>query len=1095
MDFKHRSSRAARLRHIAWACWATAAVPTLALSQPVWSHKEPVAPATLLTASVLLPLSDQRLLLAPEAGITAVLGDDLALRQAVRLRGVQSGTPPKATADGGLLQIVQHQLESGNFDVVCQVLRFDPELRVRWFENLPRDGSDQSECPLLDIDGGGQVWAGDDRLYALTDRDGIRRFEATATIPDLQRVKAIAADPGSSGGVHALATVTDSGDTVLALASDGTVRWRWTETTAGTSYDSIRRTTRGDLVLSGQMAEAGATRTAVTVLDANGEVRWRHVGPSGLATRLAVASDGRVLVATLPAAGSSEATQLFLLAAADGREEWRRVRTAPPTAVHLDQTGGVLVVETGVNATVLERLDASGSTRWRVGTSAQYQQLPSQDAFLLRADGSVLAVTNAGVIHRFAAADGSQSERTIADPRLGVGNASVARLGSDGHFAFGTIEQSQSTLTVLAPDGQVQWRQTDPRLKFDSVTLDAPDRVCAVRAGTGEARLSCWQLADGTLIWERAFDFGQNTVSGLGISALPDRRVVAVAGISGLIGPATAAGKSEDPVQRRLLVVDAQGQVVADRPLTAISHWQYLGRDGEFLQENGFGDQHPNIERFDSQGALRFVATRQSLNLGDVSVIDGQPLTQGESLLLVQRGSEGPLQLVLLDAAGAVRWQQALPSNLGFGRLQIVERGEALFVSTYAYNFFSPLAQTGVARLRRTDGALGWQIRAPHYDLLGIGPALTLDSSGQTLAFHATLRDSHEVQLYATADGQLLGQRTLVSTPGQFAVGARLDPSGQIRTLGYEDPADSEIRLRIDRHTEVFQPQPARSIGRVARSGAWFDAMHTGQGWLLDVLPASRTLYAAWFTYEAGEGAPQSSPARLRWYSLQGTYGEGAEQMQLDILENRGGVFAAPPVTSARKVGTATLRFDGCASGVLDYRFDDGENGGRADRVALRALAIRDPACPEQPSERQAAGFSSAASGAWFDPATAGQGVVGVVQPPVANQPGLLFAGWFHYDPAGRSDDPRGQAWLTLQGELPATASGSAEVGIFRTLGGSLGAEATRNTVRIGSATVRFDGCDRMTLNYQFDSEGAASPYAGTTGTQQLVKLGGCTRP
>lgn len=77
--------------------------------------------------------------------------------------------------------------------------------------------------------------------------------------------------------------------------------------------------------------------------------------------------------------------------------------------------------------------------------------------------------------------------------------------------------------------------------------------------------------------------------------------------------------------------------------------------------------------------------------------------------------------------------------------------------------------------------------------------------------------------------------------------------------------------------------------------------------------------FLSWFTYDTTVGGA----GQQRWYTAQGTVTTGQATAQLTIFQNTGGNFDAPPITG-RAVGTATLRFDTCSSGQLDYAFSDG---------------------------------------------------------------------------------------------------------------------------------------------------------------------------
>lgn len=129
-------------------------------------------------------------------------------------------------------------------------------------------------------------------------------------------------------------------------------------------------------------------------------------------------------------------------------------------------------------------------------------------------------------------------------------------------------------------------------------------------------------------------------------------------------------------------------------------------------------------------------------------------------------------------------------------------------------------------------------------------------------------------------------------------------------------------------------------------------------------------------------------------------------------------------------------------------------------------------------------------SGSWYQPTQSGQGLLMEVLPATASRPALLSAGWFTFDPPGRSDDTYQQRWFFIQGPAPSTEGETREVAIFAALGAKLEASATLNVREVGRARVRFVGCGEARLEYRFDV--GAGDFAGREGTIELVRLAGC---
>jgi plastocyanin len=118
-------------------------------------------------------------------------------------------------------------------------------------------------------------------------------------------------------------------------------------------------------------------------------------------------------------------------------------------------------------------------------------------------------------------------------------------------------------------------------------------------------------------------------------------------------------------------------------------------------------------------------------------------------------------------------------------------------------------------------------------------------------------------------------------------------------------------------------------------------------------------------------------------------------------------------------------------------------------------------------------------TGAWANPATAGQGLVMEIDRDFyAPGTGLLFAGWFTYDASGEGR----QRWYTLQGQVHGDA-GSATMPIYLTQGGRFHSPAATTTAPVGESTIRFDDCTHGTLDYRF------SDGSGRIGSIPLTRL------
>ncbi|MEO8802655.1 MAG: hypothetical protein ABI304_04545, partial [Rudaea sp.] len=313
---------------------------------------------------------------------------------------------------------------------------------------------------------------------------------------------------------------------------------------------------------------------------------------------------------------------------------------------------------------------------------------------------------------------------------------------------------------------------------------------------------------------------------------------------------------------------------------------------------------------------------------------------------------------------------------------------------------------------------------------------------------------------------------------------------------------------------EVFALHDAAAVPASIRvdqpgiDGAWYAPYESGQGFTLDYIASANVLFMPWFTYAPNTPfsvfAPSylNDPARLAWYTFQGNPVLGATGVDLTIAITDPGTFDAGTV-AARQVGSAHLSFIDCSSALLDYQFDADVNQGQHGLISLSRLTPSTSPCvlangqtsPAQIGNTPAQGFDARQSGSWYDPATSGQGMEISIIPRSNDFNGFVFIAWFTYDPANRGDDPAQQHWFTLSNDLSTATNGSVTLPILRTIGGALDEKATGNTVQIGHAVLTMRGCDRATLQYQFDQTAITHSFVGLSGSIDLKKIGGCTIP
>jgi hypothetical protein len=278
-------------------------------------------------------------------------------------------------------------------------------------------------------------------------------------------------------------------------------------------------------------------------------------------------------------------------------------------------------------------------------------------------------------------------------------------------------------------------------------------------------------------------------------------------------------------------------------------------------------------------------------------------------------------------------------------------------------------------------------------------------------------------------------------------------------------------------------------------TGSWYDPAASGQGIEIEVYqdaiaPGIGYLQGSWATFAVGwETSFQDNGQR--WYTFAGSVRTGQASVVLDIFENVGGNFNAPPATQGMPIGSMTLTVADCTTAIMEYqnlRLDAGPDfpgwGPFSGTIPMVRLTPN-VSCSEVGGSHPDADFSY--SGHWFDPATPGQGLF-VELNPIAE---IIFVVWYTYAPDGTllEEAERGQRWYTGLGKfVPGTFS--LPMTLYQATGGVIGGSsrpefATRTQV-VGTAMANFFDCHTAQLTFRLD----ASSNAGASGTINLSRVG-----
>ncbi|MBN8727853.1 MAG: S8/S53 family peptidase [Xanthomonadales bacterium] len=244
--------------------------------------------------------------------------------------------------------------------------------------------------------------------------------------------------------------------------------------------------------------------------------------------------------------------------------------------------------------------------------------------------------------------------------------------------------------------------------------------------------------------------------------------------------------------------------------------------------------------------------------------------------------------------------------------------------------------------------------------------------------------------------------------------------------------------------------------------GTWANPATDGQGVVMQVFPdlyedGLGLVFGGWFTYDVEASGGQ------RWYTLQGQVRRDGASASMPIYASTGGRFASPQQATLTEVGEAVLSFADCGHGTLSYRFNDGS--ARAGSIPLTRL-LDSPTCGRS-GNNGAPGGPNLWGGMWADPADEQQGLVMDIDPSSRK----LFAAWYTFAvDAGPGAGASGQRWYTVEGILPSGQRRIEDAGIYATTGGRFDQSGATRTQQVGTATIVFNSCTSIRLEYRFDA-------------------------
>lgn len=265
------------------------------------------------------------------------------------------------------------------------------------------------------------------------------------------------------------------------------------------------------------------------------------------------------------------------------------------------------------------------------------------------------------------------------------------------------------------------------------------------------------------------------------------------------------------------------------------------------------------------------------------------------------------------------------------------------------------------------------------------------------------------------------------------------------------------------------------NINQQGLTGHWSNPDIHGQGIIFEVYatPTGGRIVGTWHTFDT-VAAPGYD--KQRWYTFTGDVKNGSSVVTLELRSAFGGNFDAAPEPVSISVGSASLQFDSCSSGRLEYSFDDGRTGNIPLTRSLSNVACESVDGGGKPIPQ------FGLSGNWYRAETPGQGIVLEVNP-VA---GKTRVGWFTFAADGSGAGMSGQRWFSAEGEI-APDSTSVSLPLFHTVYGTFNSNATLpTTYRVGTVTLDFIDCQTVIYSYAFNT----AEFAGRSGTMVLQRSG-----
>jgi len=1003
--------------------------------------------------------------------------------------GVPGGSLAATLSDGSLIVGTpshEPEISFGGLYTWCFVTAYSPQGVPRWTQQMPAYGP----CAQLVVDTTDTIWVRTDNALGAISADGVMRDSSASPFFGDRWVSDIVTRP--QGGVIA-AVGNPAG--IVSLDANLNPLWVADDAAAATVYDQVAIGSDGNVFALGRASgDVAGAALHVSSVTATGTARFAldiDTIKTDAVLAASAALDGGLYVLSNVAQSTNVAVTHL---AADGTVAWNQIVGGhycgfylPVCPLVVTTQGDLLFgVESGDHWD-LHRIDANGqalqSTAFAENISS-LTALANGDALVARFDSFNERGIGLARFDRSGVAQPSPPTSGLVPDTAYV----PAVLESNGDSFLAVSDASGYALMRVDSAGVTQW-QTARFAGHHSYRVDhGGNRVCVAEYGDESPfAANCFAADTGASAAMIPIDPGPARF-------LPQR----VLDDGALLTFDFRGG----PPQHVLF--DANGALLHRTVMPELGFYSFDLSTRDYISAKG------TAVVMRSDGSRLAAYDRNGVRLYDIEVpeqlrTDGfnfsaiHVFPDGGAVLTSDHvdGNKSTLYAWRVNATGATQWLQALtpPRQLAeggysFSNVFAAGAGDVLYFATSGIGYPAALqARSGAT------GQLLWEQANLVDDIYGA--VLSVNPATGDLAL--TVPGSDKLRLLAIdgATGAVRKQTNQRCSNGSNAgfctvVDASVSADDTLRVLATS--SDGPFLAGLGNATGYAQ---LVRVDQPGIAGAWYPIYSAGQGFTLDYIASANTVFMPWFTFSQ---EAVLDPSGLAWFALQGGTTNGATGVDLAIARTEPGVFNSGSVTAVT-VGSAHLNFTDCNNATLFYQFNAGTNGGDGGLITLTRLTPNTSSCiegdgsttPAQIASAPANGFDARQSGSWYDPATSGQGLEMTIIPGGGGSNGLVFAAWFTFDPAGRSDDPIHQHWFTLQGDLANATSGTVTLPIYRIIGGTFDGTPTQNYSLVGHATLTMQACDKAQLDYQFDTTEVTHAFAGLSGTSHLVKIGGCS--